>query len=268
MRRSILTLGLLAVLLGTGCAHAIRDPLTPPAPPDGERVLRLLTWNVGEGDLWSGVMRDDAMDAVADTIAMVKADVVALQGMKSEGQIKALVEALKERELVLEANAARAWPGTSEGFSVLLFRGADERSRTIWKTKKGYAVVGLWGQIGTVINVHAPSRWASDRRQYFEEVSRWASSRLPPVILAGDFELDRRGSQIHHWFTGPATDRKTFKDVKKRFHFGTELPSTSRRGWELTHVRVRKGKILSQHVLERHRVGRMVHDPVLVHISE
>ena len=268
MRRSTVSLGLLALFLGTACAHAVRDPLNPPARPDGERVLRLLTWNVGEGDLWSGVMRDDAMDAVADTLAMVKADVVALQGMKDEAQVKRLVKALKTRELVLEANAARAWPGTSEGYSVLLFRAQDERSRTVWKTSKGYAVVGLWGQIGTVLNVHAPSRWAGDRRDYFAEVARWASSRLPPVILAGDYELDRRGSQIHHWFTGPDTDRKTFKDLKKRFHFGTELPTTSRPGWELTHVRIRKGKIVSQYVLGGHRVGRMVHDPVLVHITE
>ncbi|MEE2780249.1 MAG: endonuclease/exonuclease/phosphatase family protein, partial [Myxococcota bacterium] len=219
MHRSIVNLAVLAVLLGTGCAHAVRDPLTPPARPDGERVLRLLTWNVGEGDLWSGVMRDSAMEAVADTLAMVKADVVALQGMKDENQVKTLVAALKKRELNLEANATRAWPGTSEGYSVLLFRAADERSRTVWKTSKGYSVVGLWGQIGTVINTHAPARWAGDRRDYFNEVARWASSRLPPVILAGDFELDRRGSQLHHWFTGPETDRKTFKDLARRFHF-------------------------------------------------
>ncbi|MEC9071825.1 MAG: endonuclease/exonuclease/phosphatase family protein, partial [Myxococcota bacterium] len=266
-----LVLALLAMVMGTGCAHAVRDPLTPPArpdSPDGKRMLRLLTWNVGEGDLWSGVMRDSAMEAVADTLTAVKADVVALQGMKDEGQVKALVVALKKRELTLEANAARAWPGTSEGYSVLLFRAEDERSRTVWKTSKGHAVVGLWGQVGTVINVHAPARWAGDRRDYFNELARWASSRLPPVILAGDYELDRRGSQLHHWFTGPETDRKTFKELTRRFHFGTELPTTSRSGRELTHVRVRKGKIISQYVLEGHRVGRMVHDPVLVHITE
>ena len=77
----------------------------------------------------------------------------------------------------------------SQLLSVLLFRSEDERARTVWTTKEGYGVVAVWGQIGTVVNVAAPPFWASDRAQYFDETLRWASGRMPPVILAGDYEL-------------------------------------------------------------------------------
>ena len=152
-------------------------------------VVRVVTWNVGgaiDGDVFA--LPEGQLDHVAQVLAALDADVVALQELESVRQGEILAERLGPE-----------WSGRSPGHSserglAILARNAVFRDSGELDTGDRWlgAVLSVRGHDLAVIDVHAHAFDARDRNRTLGEATTelLEVQRVDARILLGDLNLD------------------------------------------------------------------------------
>jgi len=240
--------------------------LTPEPPPGFQAMqreagsLRLATWNLGSGGGAPVAAREEHLPAVAEALAQLDANLVALQELADAEQANRLAQLLGD-----EWSAAVGGSG-GVGF---LFRDGELRLRggrarrflagTFIPNGNGVAPIAL-------ANMHADA-WSSDRRNRLlgRVAERLAGERH--AILAGDLNLDVDLNKRGDLFTDSQhRDTETYNYIAERLrdaalHGG----STAEPDRRLDYIFFSPNgfRVLQAGPWKGRRVGDMDHDPVV-----
>jgi endonuclease/exonuclease/phosphatase family metal-dependent hydrolase len=246
--------------------------------------LRVLTWNVGQiHGGWDSRAADADLAHIARVIRQSRADVVALQELRSAEQLAALAALLgpsyqgrvpdqdsyDRKVAVLIGRGAGSGRGKPRGRSES--DGAAIDFPTVY-TSSGRGAVGVRLRLEprldvTVVSVHLDAFDAERRRVQAEELLDWAG-RLPDgeVLLAGDFnfELDLfdRGRRAvpERWLYDLLS--RTYIDVGRQAGVTTAL---SRR-IDYIFLRGTRLRVTSARALAGQRQRLMDHHPLLAEL--
>jgi endonuclease/exonuclease/phosphatase family metal-dependent hydrolase len=240
----------------------------PTRADDGERRLRILTWNVGTLLPWDLRLPDRAIPRVVSTIAAQRPDVVTLQEVRDAGQIARLRAGLAARGLRYEVASAVVDPAHPDGLAVVLHRGARrDAPRVTTSVAFVSPAVGLDGV--TVVAVHAPTGAPDERRGYARDLIAWCAARPGAVVVAGDFNLGSHGgcglAAVLPWLR--RVDRATYALLGAAFASRTSVGPTTAYRLTFDHVMVRGGQVATQRALRGRRLFPMDHDPLVVDVT-
>jgi endonuclease/exonuclease/phosphatase family metal-dependent hydrolase len=239
---------------------------------DGPR-LRLMTWNIGYGDLEddSRAHTKDLKD-VSEAILASDPEAVALQELTGADQLDILLGLLKRRyrgavcpsgkmdrvEAVLVKDQAARFSNVTVGDKCVLaatFRLAS-KSREI-----------------TLLSAHADAFSASRRRTFTGEVVDWARSRPVDnvVFIAGDFNFELRAGNQSNFFTDNLkNDSESYSYVLKYFRdLGRAAGETALNERRIDYIfgPTQDAPLRRAEVLKSAAVGRMDHWPLLVEVA-
>jgi len=245
---------------------------------EGDRQLRLLSWNIGNGDLESETRaHSEDLPAVARVILDTDADAVALQELTGNDQLKLLLMYLKNS---YHGHVSRLGSGdrveavlvksrSENGEPGVLFSDVPANGRfaaaAAFRLRKDLAEVVL-------VSAHADAFSAARRRTYAEEVADWARSHKSALtFIAGDFNLEVSTRSRNNLFTDDAKhDSESYAYLLKYFRdLGLEAGETSINDRRIDYVFGPKADVSLQRaeVLRSAAVGRMDHWPVLVELT-
>ena len=248
---------------------------------DGKR-LRLLSWNIGNGDLESET-RAHATDlpAVAKVILDNDADAVALQELTGEDQLKLLLANLKNRYRGYVSSR-----GSSDRVEAVLVKNRSERpvrggaSVTFNDVPAGdrfaaAATFRLRPDLPEVVIVsaHADAFSASRRRTFAADVVDWTRSltKSELAFIAGDFNLEVSTRNKNDLFTDDAKhDSESYAYLLKYFRdLGSDAGETSINDRRIDYVfgPAEPVSLRRAEVLRGAAVGRMDHWPLLVEVG-
>jgi endonuclease/exonuclease/phosphatase family metal-dependent hydrolase len=281
----------LAILFGCSllAAFVIRPQRERTARPgaisnnndQNEKRLRLLSWNIGNGDLESETRAhmEDLPD-VAREILGNNPDVVALQELKGEDQLKFLLTQLGNRYQGFVSG-----DGSGDRVEALLVRvepvAADDGARNVAfdnvpaGTRFAAATFRLhkdWPEI-VVLSVHADAFNAAARRAFVGDVVDWSRSRGNNriVFIAGDFNLEVGTRNRNNLFTDYAKhDSESYAYLLKYFaDLGHDAGQTSVNERRIDYIfgPPKKVSLRQAEVLRDAAVGRMDHWPLLVEVG-
>ncbi len=278
-----LTLALLCAAMLFVAVHfgpARNRALLASRPSEGAR-LRLMTWNVGYAELEDDTRAHDKdLPAVAETILKEDPDAVALQELRGEDQLRALVKLLGGRY-----RGSVSQPAGSDRVDAVLVKDAAARFDQVPAGAK-FAVAasfkpsadakqGVDARLPQIVLVsaHADAFSAARRRDYTERVVDWARARATgaPVFVAGDFnfELDAR-DQSHLYTDNLKHDSEAYSYLLRYFRdAGRDAGDTAINDRRIDYIfatpdaaRVRRAEVLRDAP-----VGRMDHCPLIVEVS-
>lgn len=259
--------------------HNIRDGRV--ADDRGEDHLRLLTWNIGNGDLESETRaHSEDLPAVAKVILDNDVDAVALQELTGEEQLKLLLSHLENRYRGYVCNR-----GSSDRVEAVLVKDHN------WISKDKEAVIFSDVPAGNrfaaaatfrlrkdssqvlFVSAHADAFSAARRRTFAAEVVDWTRIRSQGdlVLIAGDFNFEVSTRTRNNLFTDDAKhDSEAYAYLLKYFRdLGREAGDTSINDRRIdyvfgptTTISVRRAE-----VLRGAAVGRMDHWPLLVEVG-
>jgi endonuclease/exonuclease/phosphatase family metal-dependent hydrolase len=244
------------------------------------RRLRLLSWNIGNGDLETETRAHaEDLPAVAKVIMDNDADAIALQELTGEGQLKLLLASLKNgyRGYVcsarntdrVEAVLVKNQIGRNSGPGVRFIDvPASDRlaAAATFRTSKDLPDF-------VVVSAHADAFDASRRRAFTESVVDWARGRTAnaTVFVAGDFNLDVSVRNKTNLFTDDAkNDSESFAYLLKYFQdLGSDAGETSINDRRIDYVfgAMKNASLRRAEVLRGAAVGRMDHWPLLVEVE-
>lgn len=250
--------------------------------------LRLLTWNIGNGDLESET-RAHAEDlaAVAQVILDNDADAVALQELTGNEQLKLLLAHLKNRyrgyvssrgdgdrvEAVLVKNEGE--PGERRAridrskFSVRFSdvpAGDKFAAAAVFRLRPDFPEVVL-------VSAHADAFSAARRRVFAAEVVDWtlAQPNSPLAFIAGDFNFEVSTRNKNNLFTDDAkNDSESYAHLLKHFSdLGRDAGETSINDRRIDYVfgPTANVSVRRAEVLRSAAVGRMDHWPLLIEVT-
>jgi endonuclease/exonuclease/phosphatase family metal-dependent hydrolase len=245
---------------------------------EGDRHLRLLSWNIGNGDLESeSRAHSEDLPAVARVILDTDADAVALQELTGNDQLKLLLTYLKNRY-----HGQVSSPGSGDRVEAVLVKNrsdngepgvlfsdvpADDRFAVAaaFRLRKDLAEVVL-------VSAHADAFSAARRRTYAEEVTDWARSQKSALtFIAGDFNFEVSTRNRNNLFTDDAKhDSESYAYLLKYFRdLGLEAGETSINDRRIDYVfgPASDVSLRQAEVLRSASVGRMDHWPVLVEVT-
>lgn len=275
------------------CAFVVRPAdRSEPARIDNNNTtqtadrLRLLTWNIGNGDLESETRaHDEDLAAVAQVILENDADAVALQELTGNEQLKLLLAHLKNRyrgyvssrgggdrvEAVLVKNQPE--PGERRGdrgkvsvrFSDVP---ADEKfaAAAFFRLRPDLPEIVL-------VSAHADAFSAARRRVFAAEVVDWTLSQMIDSVafIAGDFNFEVSTRNRNNLFTDDIkNDSESYAHLLNHFQdLGRDAGETSINDRRIDYVfgPPANVSILRAEVLRGAAVGRMDHWPLLIEIS-
>lgn len=253
-----------------------------------DRRLRLLTWNIGNGDLESETSaHSEDLPAVAQVISDSQADAVALQELTGKDQLKLLLAHLADRYRGYVCS-----PGSADRVDAVLVKkdsvtkGRDGRSFTddrgvqfsdvpAGERFAAAATFRLHDDLPEIIVVsaHADAFSASRRRTFVAEVVDWARSGAggEVVFIAGDFNFEVSIRNKTELFTDNAKhDSESYAYLLKYFRdLGREAGETSINDRRIDYVFGPPGTVtlLRAEVLRAVAVGRMDHWPLLIEVA-
>lgn len=254
---------------------AARGRTTTNARQAGGARLRLMTWNVGYAELEDDTRAHDKdLPAIAETILKQDPDAVALQELRGDDQLRALVKLLRGRYRGATAQAA----GTDRVEAVLVKDSAARFEQVPAGAK--YAVAASFGAgVGAgarevlLVSAHADAFSAARRRDYAERVVDWTRARTSGalVFVAGDFnfELDTR-DQSHLYTDNLKNDSEAYSYLLKYFRDlarGAGDTAINDRRIDYVFATPAAAHVERAEVLRDAPVGRMDHCPLIVEVS-
>jgi endonuclease/exonuclease/phosphatase family metal-dependent hydrolase len=276
----------LALLCALSLFVAVRfDATHVRSSPDGQPSqgsrLRLLTWNIGYAELEDDTRAHDKdLPAVADVILKLDPDAVALQELRGDDQLRALLRLLRGHYRGATAQAA----GTDRVEAVLV-KDASARFEQVPAGAK-YAVAATF-RAGTgaganandsqrelvLVSAHADAFSAARRRDYVERVVDWSRGRAgsTPLFVAGDFnfELDTR-DQSHLYTDNLKNDSEAYSYLLKYFRDTARCAGDTAindRRIDYVFATPDAARVTRAEVLRGAPVGRMDHCPLVVEVS-
>lgn len=239
---------------------------------DGRR-LRLMTWNIGYGDL-----EDDSrahtkdLKAISEAIIENDPDGVALQELTGAEQLNILLGLLKRRY----RGAICPVDKTDRVEAVLVKDQAAQFSNVTAGEKCAvsatFRLAGSPKQF-TLISAHADAFSASRRRTFTGELVDWARSRPADnfVFVAGDFNFELRAGNQSNFFTDNLkNDSESYSYVLKYFRdMGREAGETALNERRIDYIfgPAEDAPLRRAEVLKGAAVGRMDHWPLLVEVA-
>jgi endonuclease/exonuclease/phosphatase family metal-dependent hydrolase len=251
-----------------------------PSPVENGRRLRLLSWNIGNGDLEAETRaHTEDLQAVAQVIMDNDADAVALQELTGEDQLKLLLALLKNgyRGYVcgarntdrVEAVLVKSQGGRNSEAGV---RFNDVPANDRFAAAAAFRLSKDLPDF-VVVSAHADAFDASRRRAFTESVVDWARGRTgnATVFVAGDFNFEVSVRNKTNLFTDDAkNDSESFAYLLKYFQdLGSVAGETSINDRRIDYVfgAMKNASLRRTEVLRGAAVGHMDHWPLLVEIA-
>jgi endonuclease/exonuclease/phosphatase family metal-dependent hydrolase len=266
----------LALLMIGGALHfepARERSLLGTKPSDGTR-LRLMTWNIGYGDL-----EDDSrahnkdLKAVAEAITTSDPDAVALQELTGQEQLEILLAHLKRRY-----RGAVCPSDKSDRVEAVLVKDQSAQFANVAAGEK-CAIAATFHPAGnktaiTLLSAHADAFSAARRRTFTGEIVDWAHSHgaASMVFIAGDFNFELRSGNQSNFFTDNLkNDSESYSYALKYFRdLGRSAGETALNERRIDYIFGPTGDALilrRAEVLKGAAVGRMDHFPLLVEVA-
>ncbi|MDQ6653692.1 MAG: endonuclease/exonuclease/phosphatase family protein, partial [Acidobacteriota bacterium] len=258
--------------------------------PDGRR-LRLISWNIGNGDLESDTRaRAEDLPTVALVIKDNDADAVAIQELTGEAQLKLLLAHLENRYRGYVCS-----PGSADRVdAVLIKNGTPSKDRADRNERSANNNLGmrfndvpagdrfaaaatfrLHGDLPEIVLVsaHADAFSAARRRTFAADVVDWANRRTKSeiVFIAGDFNFEVSIRNKTNLFTDDAKhDSESYAYLLKYFRdLGRDAGETSINDRRIDYIfgPSEIGSLRRAEVLRGAAVGRMDHWPLLIEVA-
>lgn len=252
------------------------------------RRLRLISWNIGNGDLESETRaHTQDLAAVAQVIKDSDADAVALQELTGGDQLKLLLAHLENRYRGYVCS-----PGSADRVDAVLVKnvsGNRDRSGRSFTDDRGVrfndvpagdrfaaaAIFRLNKDLPEIVLVsaHADAFSASRRRRFAADVVDWARGQTNSEIafVAGDFNLEVSTRNKTNLFTDDAKhDSESYAYLLKYFRdLGREAGETSINDRRIDYILgpPETVSLRRAEVLRGAAVGRMDHWPLLVEVA-
>lgn len=271
-----ITLTALALLMIGGALHfepARERSLLGTKPSDGPR-LRLMTWNIGYGDLEedSRAHNKDLKD-VADAILKSDPEAVALQELTGQAQLEILLAHLKRRY-----RGAVCPSGKNDRVEAVLVKDQSARFSNVAAADKCAVAATFHIEASateiTLLSAHADAFSAASRRTFTGEVVDWAQRRPAGslVFIAGDFNFELRSGNQSNFFTDNLkNDSESYSYVLKYFRdLGRGAGETALNERRIDYIFGPAGEALLLRRAEVQKgaaVGRMDHFPLLVEVA-
>lgn len=242
--------------------------------PSRDKRLRILTWNIGNGNLESETRAHaEDLPAVAKVILENDADAVALQELTGDDQLKLLLTHLKNRYRgYLSGN------GNSDRLEAVLVRTGLGGSAISDDAPAGdrYAAVTFRLQKDSpeiyLVSVHADAFSASRRRSFSEGITDFARNRGKSglIFVAGDFNFEVSTRNKNNLFTDDAKqDSESYAYLLKYFRdLGRSAGETAINNRRIDYVFGPTKTVSARRaeVLRDAAVGTMDHWPLLVEV--
>jgi len=246
-----------------------------------DHVLRLLTWNIGDGDLESETRaHDEDLPTVARIILDNDADAVALQELTGKDQLRLLLQHLENRysgyvcnsaggdrvEAILIKTSKREGSGAASPIFSDVPAGNRFAAAAAFHLRKDLPEVVL-------VSAHADAFSASRRRAFAADLTDWSRnhSRSELTFIAGDFNFEVSTRNKNNLFTDDAKhDSESYAYLLKSFRdLGLDAGETSINDRRIDYVfgPVANVTLRRAEVLRSAAVGRMDHWPLLVEVS-
>jgi endonuclease/exonuclease/phosphatase family metal-dependent hydrolase len=253
-------------------------------PQDGKR-LRLLSWNIGNGDLESETRaHTEDLPAVAQVIIDNQPDAVALQELTGEDQLNVLLRHLKNQyrgyvnsrgsgdrvEAVLVKNHGDGSDHPKRGEATVLFN--DVSSGDKFAAAATFRLHLDFPQV-VLVSAHADAFNAARRRAFVTDVVDWTRARNTSELafIAGDFNLEVSTRNKNNLFTDDAKhDSESYAYLLKYFRdLALKAGETSINDRRIDYVFGLPTTVsLSRaEVLRGAAVGRMDHWPLLIEVG-
>jgi len=256
---------------------------------ENDRRLRLLSWNIGNGDLESeSRAHSEDLPAVAKVILDNDVDAVALQELTGKEQLKLLLTYLNDGY-----DGQVASPGNGDRVEAVLVRKASAQIKN-GRNREGRgeanvnfsdvpasdrfaaaASFGLGNDSPEVLflSAHADAFSASRRRAFAEAATDWARDhgKSELAFIAGDFNFEVSTRNRNNLFTDDAKhDSEAYAYLLKYFRdLGADAGETSINDRRIDYVfgPVTSVTLHRAVVLRSASVGRMDHWPLLVEVG-
>jgi len=246
--------------------------------------LRLLTWNIGNGDLESETRaHTEDLPAVAKVILDNDADAVALQELTGNGQLKLLLQYLENRysgyvcssadgdrveAVLVKKNSEREHADRLEAGATFSDVPAGDRfaAAATFRVQKDSPEVVL-------VSAHADAFSASRRRQFATDATNWVRSHTKSELtfIAGDFNFEVSTRNKNNLFTDHAKhDSESYAYLLKYFRdLGLDAGETSINDRRIDYVfgPMANVSLRRAEVLRSVAIGRMDHWPLLVEVA-
>jgi endonuclease/exonuclease/phosphatase family metal-dependent hydrolase len=235
--------------------------------------LKLMSWNIGYGDLETETRaRNEDLPAVAKIILDNNPDAVALQELTGEKQLKLLLKHLKNRY-----RGQVSSPGAADRVAAVLVRDrivnftdipAGDRFAVAASFRLGRELPAI-----VFISAHADAFSSARRRTFGGDVVDWAQSRSGKEIalIAGDLNLEVSVRNKTNLFTDDAkNDSETYGYFSKYFRdLGRDAGETSINDRRIDYVfgATETVTLRRAEVLRGTAIGRMDHWPLLVEVG-
>lgn len=249
-----------------------RESRAAEADDNGKR-LRLLSWNIGNGDLEEETRaHDDDLQAVAKVILDKDVDAVALQELTGAEQLKLLLTQLHNRYRGYVSER-----GAGDRVEAVLVKNEDGARFSNVPTGSRSAAAATFRLRKdlpelVLVSAHADAFNASRRRTYAADVVDWARShsRGDAAFIAGDFNLEVSTRTRNNLFTDDAKhDSETYAYLLKYFgDLGSDAGETSINDRRIDYIfgPTSTATVQKAEVLRSAAVGRMDHWPLLVEV--
>lgn len=235
--------------------------------------LKLMSWNIGYGDLETETRARDAdLPAVAQIILNNDPDAVALQELTGDNQLKLLLKHLKNRYRGQVSSSGKA-----DRVAAVLVK---ERNVHFDNVAAGdrFAVAASFRsqpQMPAVvfISAHADAFSSARRRTFGSDVVDWARSRTQGEVafIAGDFNLEVSVRNKTNLFTDDVkNDSETYGYFSKYFRdLGRDAGETSINDRRIDYVfgPPESATLRRAEVLRGTAIGRMDHWPLLIEVG-
>ena len=269
----LLGAGFVLMLAGTLVLEPARQRSLLGAPSQDGPHLKLMSWNIGYGDLESDTRaRSDDLAAVAGIILSNDPDAVALQELTGEDQLKLLLAHLKNRY-----RGSVASLGSADRVAAVLVRdrNADFKDVRAGDRFAAAATFHLHKDLPEIVLVsaHADAFNASRRRTFAADVVDWARGRPEGEIafIAGDFNFEVSIRNQTNLFTDDAKhDSESYAYLLKYFRdLGRDAGETSINDRRIDYVfgPAETVTLRRAEVLRGTAIGRMDHWPLLVEVG-
>jgi endonuclease/exonuclease/phosphatase family metal-dependent hydrolase len=266
---------LLAICFALMLAGALLMPAERPRSLLGARAqtgatMRLMTWNIGYGDLESDTRaRNEDLAAVAQVILRNDPDAVALQELTGAEQLKLLLKHLKNRY-----RGSTSSFGSADRLAAVLVKDRSAHFDDVSAGDRFATAAAFHFKDGSpeilLVSAHADAFSASRRRAFAADVVDWTREHGKNAVafIAGDFNLEVSVRNKSNLFTDDAKhDSESYGYLLKYFRdLGRDAGETSINDRRIDYVFGPQDTVTLRRaeVLRDTAIGRMDHWPLLV----
>jgi endonuclease/exonuclease/phosphatase family metal-dependent hydrolase len=255
--------------------------LMPPPRPrsllgaraQGGATLRLMTWNIGYGDLESDTRaRNEDLAAVAQVILSNDPDAVALQELTGAEQLKLLLQQLKNRY-----RGSTSSFGSADRLAAVLVKDRSAHFDDVSAGDRFATAAAFHLKEGSpeilLVSSHADAFSASRRRAFAADVVDWTREHGRDAVsfIAGDFNLEVSVRNKSNLFTDDAKhDSESYGYLLKYFRdLSRDAGETSINDRRIDYVFGPQETVTLRRaqVLRGTAIGRMDHWPLLIEVA-